>query len=84
MDVSGAQETVEEPQISEPVDEASRLEERRKRREAIRAKYRSQATPLHLQALQVGAERDSPSTPSVDASVTNKIGSGEFVSIGFA
>jgi len=49
----------------EPVDEAARLEARRKRREAIRAKYRSQATPLRLQALQLGQETDS-SSPSVD------------------
>lgn len=83
MDTSGAQESLEEQQISEPVDEASRLEERRRRREAIRAKYRGQATPLRLQALQAGAEREFSSTPSIDASVTNKTESGEFLSSGF-
>lgn len=53
-------ETVEESQPAEPVDEAAALEARRKRREAIRAKYRSQATPLHLKAVHA----DVPSTPS--------------------
>jgi serine/threonine-protein kinase PRP4 len=47
------------------MDEAARLEARRKRREAIKAKYRGQATPLRLQALHLGAETES-STPSVD------------------
>ncbi|RAL15534.1 putative serine/threonine protein kinase (Prp4) [Aspergillus homomorphus CBS 101889] len=64
-------ETQEEQQPVEPVDEAAQLEARRKRREAIRAKYRGQATPLRLQALQIGSDRDS-ATPSAEtvASVT--------------
>lgn len=60
----------------EPVDEAAQLEARRKRREAIRAKYRGQATPLRLQALQLGAETES-STPSADTGTTNNTASGE-------
>ncbi|KAI9929119.1 U4/U6 small nuclear ribonucleoprotein prp4 [Aspergillus wentii] len=55
----------EEQQPAESVDEATQMEARRKRREAIRAKYRGQATPLRLQALQIGGDTDS-STPSTD------------------
>ncbi|KAJ5493176.1 Serine/threonine-protein kinase prp4 [Penicillium diatomitis] len=47
----------------EPMDEAAALEARRKRREAIKAKYRSQASPMHLRALQVpDGETDSSAT----------------------
>ena len=46
---------VSEPRTNEettqPVDEAALIEERRKRREAIKAKHRGQATPLIVQAL---------------------------------
>ena len=46
---------VSEPRTNEetiqPVDEAALIEERRKRREAIKAKHRSQATSLTVQAL---------------------------------
>ncbi|KAL6246986.1 U4/U6 small nuclear ribonucleoprotein prp4 [Rhinocladiella similis] len=38
------------------VDEAALIEQRRKRREAIKNKYKSQATPLLVQALHTGAE----------------------------
>lgn len=59
-------EPEEESQPPEPMDEAAALEARRKRREAIKAKYRSQATPMHLKTLQVpGGETDS-STPSTE------------------
>ncbi|KAI9675824.1 MAG: U4/U6 small nuclear ribonucleoprotein prp4 [Trizodia sp. TS-e1964] len=53
---------------SKPVDEATLIEERRKRREAIKAKYRGQATPLLVQALQLGNESDfsSKSTPKLE------------------
>jgi serine/threonine-protein kinase PRP4 len=47
---------------SEPLDEAALIEQRRKRREAIKAKYRSSATPLLVQALQLG-DKSGPSTP---------------------
>jgi serine/threonine-protein kinase PRP4 len=52
---------VEEPPAEvEPVDEAALIEQRRKRREAIKAKYRGSAPPLMVQALQLGdkAARD--------------------------
>ena len=38
-------------ETTQPVDEAALIEERRKRREAIKAKHRGQATPLIVQAL---------------------------------
>ncbi|KAJ5132749.1 hypothetical protein N7448_006907 [Penicillium atrosanguineum] len=63
VDEPSTSEAVEESQ-PEPVDEAAALEARRKRREAIRAKYRSQASPLHLQAPQVDTDSSTPgSTP---------------------
>ena len=45
------------------VDEAALIEERRKRREAIKAKHRGQATPLLVQAL---APTDTPTTHTPD------------------
>ncbi|KAF7164091.1 hypothetical protein CNMCM5623_008810 [Aspergillus felis] len=63
--VQESQDTAEEP--AETLDEAARLEARRRRREAIKAKYRGQATPLRLQA-HIGADTDSSTpTPSLDA-----------------
>jgi serine/threonine-protein kinase PRP4 len=63
VDEPSASETVEESQ-PEPVDEAAALEARRRRREAIRAKYRNQTTSLHLQAVQVDTDSSTPgSTP---------------------
>lgn len=47
---------------NKPVDEASLIEERRKRREAIKNKYRGQAPSLLVQALHVGAD-STPGTP---------------------
>ncbi|KAL4885080.1 kinase-like protein [Aspergillus karnatakaensis] len=58
---SGEQEPIE------PLDEAAQLEARRRRREAIKAKYQSQATPLRIQALAL-ADRDS--TPESSEAVT--------------
>ncbi|KAL8626797.1 hypothetical protein Q9189_007503 [Teloschistes chrysophthalmus] len=43
----------ETPQGKRPLDEASLIEERRKRREAIKARHRGQATPLLVQALAI-------------------------------
>ncbi|KAL2860406.1 kinase-like protein [Aspergillus pseudodeflectus] len=57
-----------EPSSIEPLDEAAQLEARRKRREAIKAKYRGQATPLRIQALHLGGDRDS--TPPTSQAVT--------------
>ncbi|KAK8194820.1 kinase-like domain-containing protein [Phyllosticta capitalensis] len=51
----------------EPVDEAALIEERRKRREAIKAKYKGQSTPLLVQALHLGNE-SSPATPQDESS----------------
>jgi serine/threonine-protein kinase PRP4 len=71
----------------EPLDEAALIEQRRKRREAIKAKYRGAATPLLVQALQIGdktaestttCEDDWPSAPrkyarSLAGSYTNPV-----------
>lgn len=54
---------------TKPVDEATLIEERRKRREAIKAKYRGSATPLLVQALQLGNE-SGPSSPRAETSGT--------------
>jgi serine/threonine-protein kinase PRP4 len=51
--------------IEEPVDEAALIEQRRKRREAIKAKYRGSGTPLLVQALQL-ADKSGQSTPGHD------------------
>ncbi|KAI9762138.1 MAG: hypothetical protein M4579_000618 [Chaenotheca gracillima] len=60
-------ELVPEPQL---VDEATLIEERRKRREAIKAKYKNQETPLLVQALQSGKSSGlaSPATLRDDVS----------------
>ena len=49
-----------QPAKEEQLDEAALIEERRKRREAIKAKHKGQATPLLVQALAL----DSKSTPT--------------------
>ncbi|KAL1958280.1 hypothetical protein VTO42DRAFT_4788 [Malbranchea cinnamomea] len=52
----------------EPVDEAALIEERRRRREAIKAKFRDQAAQPHPQVAKLGIETDSAvETPSNDA-----------------
>jgi serine/threonine-protein kinase PRP4 len=53
--------TVEAPE-PESLDEVALIEQRRKRREAIKAKYRGSATPLLVQALQLG-DKSGQSTP---------------------
>lgn len=57
---------VETPAIEvpeeEPIDEAALIEQRRKRRQAIKDKYRGSATPLLVQALQLG-DKSGESTP---------------------
>lgn len=57
---SNADGTTEAPE--EPLDEAARLEARRKRREAIKAKYRGQDS-LRIQALHQGANSEQTTTP---------------------
>ncbi|KAF2398330.1 serine/threonine protein kinase prp4 [Trichodelitschia bisporula] len=50
---------------SEEVDEATLIEQRRKRREAIKAKYQNQAPNLLVQALHPGTE-SGPASPGMD------------------
>src|SRR5436190_16107155 len=61
---------------SEPADEVTLIEQRRKRREAIKAKYRGQATPLLVQALQLGTKTES-TTPNADILRANNDVSGK-------
>ncbi|KMP07825.1 serine/threonine-protein kinase ppk5 [Coccidioides immitis RMSCC 2394] len=58
---------MEDETPSEPVDEAALIEQRRRRREAIKAKYRGQATPLLVQALQIGTETGSTACDASEA-----------------
>lgn len=53
------------PFNAQPIDEASRIEERRKRREAIKARHRGQATPMLVQALAID-NSSAPPTPNQD------------------
>ncbi|KAE8348164.1 kinase-like domain-containing protein [Aspergillus coremiiformis] len=69
-----AQGAQEDRQPAEPVDEAAEMEARRKRREAIRAKYRGQATPLRLQALHIAGDKDL-STPTSETVASNSAAS---------
>ena len=67
------------PMDSEPLDEAALIEQRRKKREAIKAKHRSQGTPLLVQALNMNntstAGQPQPDTPG---SATQAIGKPEY------
>ncbi|KAJ4531303.1 U4/U6 small nuclear ribonucleoprotein prp4 [Exophiala dermatitidis] len=66
-----ATDQVDEPK---PIDEAALIEERRKRREAIKNKFRGQAAPpLLVQALHMGSDsaRDSPA-PDTDVSTPRR------------
>lgn len=51
-----------QPRSTQPADEATLIEERRKRREAIKARHRGQATPILVQALALDTN-STPSTP---------------------
>ncbi|OBT69535.1 CMGC/DYRK/PRP4 protein kinase [Pseudogymnoascus sp. 23342-1-I1] len=64
-DIEKSHPPAEEPpsDTEEPLDEAALIEQRRKRREAIKAKYKGSATPLMVQALQIG-DRATPETRS--------------------
>lgn len=53
--VSDSQES-SYPNVNQPVDEAALIEERRKRREAIKAKHRGHTTPMLVQALALNNE----------------------------
>ena len=50
------------PAAEAQLDEAALIEERRKRREAIKAKHRGQATPMLVQALALDSKH-APATP---------------------
>jgi serine/threonine-protein kinase PRP4 len=65
-------------EIQEPVDEAKLIEERRKKREAIKAKYRGQGTPLLVAALGAKetpapspADTTDPNSPSESTTSTS-------------
>jgi serine/threonine-protein kinase PRP4 len=57
----------------EPVDEVTLIEQRRKRREAIKAKYRGQATPLLVQALQLGTKTESATSNLETLNASNDV-----------
>ena len=57
-------EELSAPVQSQPLDEAALIEERRKRREAIKAKHRGQATPLLVQALATSTIQTPPTSTS--------------------
>ncbi|OJD28544.1 CMGC/DYRK/PRP4 protein kinase [Blastomyces percursus] len=61
----------------EPVDEATLIEQRRKRREAIKAKYRDQSTHLIVKALEAGNETDSTVQNSGQAMARNDTATGQ-------
>ncbi|KAL1614263.1 U4/U6 small nuclear ribonucleoprotein prp4 [Diplodia seriata] len=57
----------DQPELDiEPVNYDDEVERRRKRREAIKAKYMDQSTPLRVQVLQPGIE-SGPSTPQAES-----------------
>lgn len=60
-DATGDKEPMQ-PANTQPVDEAAMIEERRKRREAIKAKHRGQATPMLVQVLEI-SNHSGPQTP---------------------
>ncbi|CAG8982793.1 hypothetical protein HYALB_00001074 [Hymenoscyphus albidus] len=67
---STIKDTATESHEEEHLDEAALIEQRRKRREAIKAKYRGAATPLLVQALQLG-DKTGDSTPAQEDSNTS-------------
>ena len=52
------------PVETPPMDEATLIEERRKRREAIKAKYKGHGMPLLVQALAISSNSITPSSKS--------------------
>jgi serine/threonine-protein kinase PRP4 len=63
--VSSAGREPEATGSSAEVEEATLIEQRRKRREALKAKYRNQETPLLVQALHLGSGVNSSTSSSV-------------------
>lgn len=60
---NGIRNEATEAVVEEPVDEATLIEERRRRREAIKAKHKGQATPISAQVL--ATDESALSTPRV-------------------
>jgi serine/threonine-protein kinase PRP4 len=56
----------EEPAPEPQIDEAAQIEERRKRREALKARFMSQPTSLLAEALNTGSE-SNPATPTASS-----------------
>ncbi len=84
-DAAGDKETMQ-PATTQLIDEAALIEERRKRREAIKARYRGQATPMLVQALEIGNQSGSPAPRSSRAEDSRTLGElsdylGDFVLI---
>ena len=64
---------------AEPMDEAALIEQRRRRREAIKAKHRGQATPLLVQALNISnVSSSSASAPVTPREVSQASGKKSF------
>ena len=63
----------------QPMDEATLIEARRKRREAIKAKHRGQATPLLVQALATSSIH-TPNVPAPDTRASVLLSAGKFTS----
>ena len=61
---------------TQPADEAALIEERRRRREAIKARHRGQATPLLVQALALDTT-SAPSTPKLTTMPEDGLAQGE-------
>ena len=66
MEATVGAEEATQPPTTKPLDEAALIEERRKKREAIKAKHRGQATPMLVQALALDS-KSAPSTPKSPA-----------------
>jgi serine/threonine-protein kinase PRP4 len=63
---------VEITEETEPLDEAALIEQRRKRREAIKAKYKGAATPMLVQALQL-EDKSRSGTPGQSQSADDSV-----------
>ncbi|KAL8716255.1 MAG: hypothetical protein Q9220_000160, partial [cf. Caloplaca sp. 1 TL-2023] len=69
--LEGSQQIQDKPLV----DEATLIEERRKRREAIKARHRGQATPLLVQALNLD-HRSAPDSPNSEVDTDQHPASG--------
>ena len=57
---------VMQPRSTQPADEITLIEERRKRREAIKARHRGQATPLIVRSMALPASSVPPTPKLLD------------------